>query len=104
MLALPSSRANAREHRRDMLPHVLHHNNGTCRSTSLRALCHGSSGEFLQHGFLDPNPGVKIFLGKILVRRVRVTVRNSEYKQQRFRTTYVTEILQDRNAVAITNQ
>src|SRR6266581_6523265 len=64
----------------------------------------GSSGEFLQHGFVDPNSSIKVFQGKILVRRVCATVRKSESKQQRFRTKNVTEIRHDRNAAALTNQ
>src|SRR5881394_2903990 len=84
--------------------HVLHDNTGTCRSTSVRVLHHRSSGDFLQHCFVDPNSGVEVFQGEILVRRVRATVRKSESKQQSFRTKNVTEIRHDWNAAALTNQ
>ena len=60
--------------------------------------------ELAQDCFVQPDPGLEIFEGKVLVRRVRAAIGERKSQKERLDAQDITKISRDRNAAAFANQ
>ena len=74
------------------------------RTTRQPILMIRSGGQFLQNRFVHPDATLEIFDRKILVRRMRAAVRQSQPAQQRFGAENISKIGNDRDAATLANQ